>query len=384
LRDYALQRTDHFSSSFVKTEILRSCVDPRNIIQKSDRYNAAIGPAIYAFSKSLARCWNKTHWIFYTSGAHAEDISDWVHDQCQRLGLDFTTCHKIISDQKRQDGHVTRNALEWEIEMFRLLGVDEEILIELKENITTVGFSAHGYYFRKDGTRRTGEPHTSSGNSGMNAPMNIIMLRDQIPFEVDWSNPPFSVMVQGDDILIIVKPDIVQHLDSATSISIAADMGFLVKFYDITTDMSDLDYCSRYFWPTDSHPLGYVLAPKIGKVLNKIGYSRTATKCQYARNRGIALSLYKDVQHVPFLREWVNTLIQLTEGVEAEKLPYTHSIHSRKASQLNTQTLTFMYELYGLTPSDLHDWAIELSKVKSLPWHIEVDWIDDILDVDYA
>jgi hypothetical protein len=268
--------------------------------------------------------------------------------------------------------------------MFRLLGVDEEILIELEENITTVGFSSSGYYFWKDGTRRTGEPQTSSGNSGMNAPMNIIMLREQIPFEIDWSNPPFAIMVQGDDILIITLPSIVQYIQPDVSIEIAASMGFLVKFYDITTEMAKLDYCSRYFWPTDSHPLGYVLGPKIGKVLNKIGYSRTATKCPYARNRGIALSLYKDVQHVPFLREWVRTLIQLTEGVEAEKLPYSHSIHSREPSQPNDNTYEFLYDLYGLTESDIYEWTVQLSKVQSLPWHIEVDWVEHVLSVDYA
>jgi len=379
-----INKNDHFASTFIKTEILRSCEDPRNIVQKSDRFNAAFGPALYAFSKALARSWNKDHWIFYTSGAHAEDISDWIYGQCQRLSIDFDTCYKIVSDQKRQDGHVTRPALEWEILMFEMLGLDYEIIEGLKSQYVTIGFSSDGIFFMVEGTRQTGMPHTSSGNSMMNAVMNIIMLIQQLPPIASWYNPPFAIMVQGDDIFILCVEAIVPFIDSDRSIQIAASMGFLVKFYDTSTQLHELDYCSRYFWPTDSHLLGYVLGPKIGKVLNKIGYSRTATKCQYARNRGIVLSMYKDVQHIPFLREWSHRLLQLTEGVTPEELPYTHSIHSRKASELCSRSLSFLYRKYGLTDMDLYIWQQELSKVTSLPYHIEVDWVDEVLDIDYA
>jgi len=94
--------------------------------------------------------------------------------------------------------------------------------------------------------------------------------------------------------------------------------------------------------------------------------------------------MYKDVQHIPFLREWSHRLLQLTEGVTPEELPYTHSIHSRKASELCSRSLSFLYRKYGLTDMDLYIWQQELLKVTSLPYHIEVDWVDEVLDIDYA
>lgn len=362
---------------------MRSCTDPRNIIQFSDRNNVQHGPPLYAIGKTLALdCWNKHHWIFYTSGAHAEDISDWIHNQCIRLNLDFKTCYKVISDQKRQDGHVSVEALMFELKLYVLLGLPPEICVTLENETYTVGFTKSGIFFCRPGGRNTGAPNTSEGNSKMNAIMNLVMLHQQNPI-TNWNDPPIAIMVQGDDIFIIGLEDYLENISATKSIDLAAEMGFLVKFYDITRNLDDTDYCSRYFWPTYDHPLGYVLGPKIGKVLNKIGYSRTPTDCPYARNRGIALSLYKDLQHVPFLRKWVNHILLITEGYEAEELPYTHSIHSRSVSKPNAETWEFLYNRFGLTELDEDFFEIQLKQVDTLPYHIEIEWLNRVLDLDY-
>lgn len=382
-----LNKTDKIRKAHIKTEILRMTApsDVRLISAACDRYNVALGPSLYSWGKALSKCWNKDHWIFYTSGSHSEDISDWLLNQSTRLGLSFEELTKVLMDEKRQDSHVSAEALRWEHKMMAFMGVPTEITFELGGCIFVMGFTANGIFYCRLGSRNTGDPHTGSGNSSMNGVKCVDALRKALePYiDIDWSNPPFAVMIQGDDSLVLLDPKLRCYISTEMFIEHSATLGFQVKFVRITLDVTECDYCSRVFYPTDSHPLGYVLAPKIGKVLNKIGFSRKLVPCQFAHNRGIALSLYKDVQHVPFLKEWVDVLLKLSTGYEAADLPFDHSIHSRQAAEPNERTWDFLYAKYNLTACDLADFESSLSYITTLPWYTNMLDVDRLAVIDY-
>lgn len=379
-----LQTKDKYRKAFIKIEVLRMMTPAqvRLISAAQDSFNAFFGPPLYAFSKALNKSWNPNHWILYTSGRNAHDISDWIFGQCARIGTTFEDCIKILADEKRQDSHVSAQALAWEHKCLEYFGIPQEVVIELKECIIVIGFTNKGIMYFRIGSRNTGDPHTSSGNSHMNAVKILDALLGKLP-DVDLSNPPFAICIQGDDSLVLLDPQYEGVFTPEYFIQHSKELGFWVKFCNITNNIVDLDYCSRYFWPTHSHPLGYVLGPKIGKVLNKIGWSRKPVDNILQHNLSIALSLYNDVQHIPFLKEWCSHLMFLAGGELPIDLPYDHSIHARESCDMNDRTWDHLYERYKLTAMDLDQFCEQLHSTTSLPFCINFD-VDALCEVDYA
>lgn len=394
LLEIPLEMRDKFIEAFIKTELMYKTApyDVRNISAGKKRYNAYFGPPIYSWSKSLARSWNKNHWILYTSGCRSDDICDWIYNQCNRIGEDFEDILKIIQDESRQDSHVSEPALKWEHAMMEYMGVPVEVVFELKDCIIVIGFTSSGIMYHRIASRRSGDHHTSSGNSNMNGIKTIRIMIDLLL--VEWTalgytqeqmlqNPPFALAVQGDDTLFLCHSKFTSCFDADEIKRRSAKFGFKVKMIVISTDVTEIDYCSRNFYPTNEHPLGYILAPKIGKVLQKIGFSRKFVHKPYNHNRGIALGLFKDSRPVPFLREWCDKILELTDGYEPIEQDYNHSIFIEGEYHPNDFTWDYLGKVYDLYPTDLDDFKNQLDAVESLPWHLDVPFIDRIVASDY-
>jgi len=371
LHQSPLSYKDLFRKAFIKREIMSKSepYDVRLISGATDRFNAFFGPPLLGFSKGLSESWNKNHWIFYTSGTNAEDLSDWVLSSCDRLNLDFSNCLKMTADESRQDAHVSSQALAWEYEMLVFFGVDELVIDELRSTVNVVGFTRFGQRYKREGSRNTGDPITSSANSHMNAVKFVIVMIILLP-PFDLSNPPFALAVQGDDLLSLHTDETEQYLDPEAIKFINSRLGFKVKFIRLTRNVVDVDYCSRYFWPTDTHPLGYVPAPKIAKVLAKNGFSKNPVKDYYSHNRGIALGLLSDVAHVPFLREWISRLVEITEGYDSTPQYNPYKMHCRSPHVSNSLTWDHLFERYNLTQNDLSNFVSNLKEVDTLPYKI--------------
>lgn len=372
----------HLLEPHLKSEILREVTDPRLVsCPRNYEHAAHFGPHVLSLSKALTKCWNKEHWIMYTSGARAEDISDFVYNNCERLETTFDDCYKIAADQSRQDAHVTTTALDVEEILLAELGFDPQIASEMNPTFN-FGRTRRGVFYKVPGTRSTGVSATSVGNSLMNGLMTVFALYRQYTkyLKWDWFNPPVAVVIQGDDSLVLCKED---FFDKDEFVKDFRLFGFKVKFITVTQNVWDIDYCSRYFWPTDGHVLGYVLGPKIGKVLNKISCAKSYVSCPYSHNRGIYLSLQNDVNHIPFLRKWIKHLERLTTGYKATPQPYDFSIHSRRKYQICDRTWEFLYNLYGITELDETAFDYDLSGVTSLPYRIVLDNLEDMLEKDY-
>jgi hypothetical protein len=380
-----LQRTGwldkyHDLQPHLKSEILRQVKDPRLVsCPKWQEHAAYFGPFMLMLSKALSRSWNKCHWIMYTSGARCEDISDFILYNCERIGCSFELITKIAADQSRQDAHVNPPALSAEEIYLALLGLDPVKLRQMNRKMN-YGKSRCGVTYTVPGTRSTGVSATSVCNSMMNALMTLQCILNQIG-EVDLDDPPFCIIIQGDDSLVLIDP--MYDVSCDIFVSDCGAFGFKVKFVTKTTKIYEVDYCSRYFWPADDHPLGYVLAPKIGKVINKISCCRHEVKCAYSHNKAVCLSLYNDVNHVPFLRVLVKHLLRLTDDYKEVDMPYDFSLHSRAPHDISFRTWDFCHKLYGLNELDENEFDITLGKVNCLPYRINLPWLENALEIDY-
>jgi hypothetical protein len=206
----------------------------------------------------------------------------------------------------------------------------------------------------------------------MNAIKAIYTLLKLLP-PFDFSNPPFALAIQGDDSLILLRPEYEQYVSDEAIIAISAELGFCVRVVKITKDVVGLDYCSRYFWPTSSHPLGYVLGPKPFKVLCKIGFSKTEVENPKQHARGVALGLYRDVQHVPLLREWCARVLEITSHVVSEEISNKYAIHSTVGCEPTPLTSDHLYQRYGLTELDVSNFVEQLKQATDLPYFVSTD-----------
>ena len=384
LLDLPLEAKDLIRKAFIKTEIMYKVAsfDVRLISGATDRLNSFMGPELYSWSKELSRVWGGDHFILYTSGKTIEDIMTWIDSQCNRMGMTFDEAYKVGLDESRQDSHVHVQAKKYQTKLMAFQGVYEEVIV-VREGLTiTIGITSNGVFYARYGGRDTGDTDTGSGNSEMNATKNINYLVEALP-SFDLRNPPFAIAIQGDDSLIIMKPEFAQFISGRAVKAHSAKLGFKVKVFTASYNVYDMDYCSRYFWPSDDSPTGYCLGPKLGKVLQKIGWSKKTVVDTYQHNRSIALGLKKDVAHIPFLREWFSTIEKLTEGAKEKPLPFDHKLHVRQAHSEGWDTWDFIQYKYDLYETDLIDLENQLATVTSLPWHLDVPWIDRVVAGDY-
>ena len=52
-------------------------------------------------------------------------------------------------------------------------------------------------------------------------------------------------------------------------------------------------------------------------------------------------------------------------------------------SKPNAETWEFLYNRFGLTELDEDFFEIQLKQVDTLPYHIEIEWLNRVLDLDY-
>jgi hypothetical protein len=401
--------TMYYRKSFIKKEVLRSPIIPvrtktpqeiidehgelpspidiRAISGATDEFNVSVAPGLYQWSKALSRSWNPEHWILYTSGQTAESITSWMHNQCMRLDTTLEDCVKILSDESRQDAHVSVQALRWEHKLMLLQGVDPEIIYHLRQSINPKGFTQNGLFYRRKGTRQTGDPHTGSGNTNMNAIKllwTLIGIFRKEGIEVDLNNPPFAICVQGDDSFVLVHPKYLYMFKEIDFKEASKRLGFKIKFCLITQELSECDYCSRIFYPVTDTESGWMLGPKIGKVLHKIGFSSKPVHDQYRHNAGVISSLKYDCSYIPFMHEWYDKMKDLTKEHTPYKRKFDHGIHAAKYHQVDGERLwDMMWKRYDLTELDHVDFVKELEQVDSLPYRLNNDVIDRMLKVDY-
>jgi hypothetical protein len=317
--------------------------DPRAIQGGTDRLNAAYGPFCHKVSDQLRKIFGAHKGlsgakIIYTGGMTGEEIGE------VRAFFGDEDVTVIWCDNHRYDCHEGEQCTEAWRKVESKCGIREydQAQAAAKSMEKVFGYTRHGVKYSVNHTMTSGSHCTSSRNSFINATTTYDYL---------WSlgYREFVLLVNGDDNIIILrghktvdwqnkfKQDIKRHY---------LELGFEIKC-DMSHHWSDVEYCSSLFWPVEG---GYVLGPKVGKRMPKIGFS--LKKLMPGEVKGMLLGCSIECGYIPVLRNFVKHQLKLMHGVSKTEFVDDRKIYKSLPTtkhKPNDSTFQFFYDRYGIT-----------------------------------
>ena len=319
---YGLQRKHFYRGLFIKVEARMPTTDGLNVtagfdlvksaraIQSvSDRANAALGPFIHAVSKKISKLWSLKKYLCYCTGYTSEDVGRWWSSAVAHFGGE-ANCFALESDFSRMDCTVCFEALCSELDVYERFGVKDypQAYTTLLNQLSTQGFSRFGHVYGIFGTRKSGDPNTSVGNSILTGLSTARMLKT-----LGVPKHGYRAIFLGDDVLVIISK---KYRDRISVDAVSAEYlraGF-VSEPKIHEHPRDGSFCSQRFWPVAE---GTILGPKIGRFLYKAGWTTSHEHSPQTHMRGVALGIANWTSGIPVVREYVDAILRLTSKVEA-------------------------------------------------------------------
>lgn len=329
---------------------------PRLIQGLSSLAKILLGPWFLNYSNAMKVAWNAESWIWYSSGATAEDHSAWFCRAVDELGgADGLVA--IYSDYSKYDMTQSPRCIVGEHRSYIELGLLEhhelagQILKGMyRSQVRTSRWARTFFKFAVDGTRKSGDLNTSSGNSrttGMviGSFLKARGLRDHS-----------RIVVLGDDNLALVSrvafdqafTSFQDCIDQATEE--ATKLGFKLKV-GVTSNLLEAEYVSARFYPVGN---SYVFGKKPGRTMCKVGcFMAKAGRPDYnAYLKGTLQSLLPTSNHVPFLRVYVRELLDRLEGVDAVTVTDHYKVRGTEIHECDAETWTAFSALYGFGESE--------------------------------
>jgi hypothetical protein len=230
---------------------------PRPISGVNNETNVLLNPWIETVSKYFSTIFDRYHPNFYyVSGSTVDEVGDWFYRN------KFKYPYWYEDDFSMFDSTVSKLALREEFKIYDLFGPTDRIKELLNRQFITKGYTNYGDSYKVNGTRKSGDPNTSIGNSLLNILVHSYALQKQgIPLS------DFKLMVLGDDMVLLSKVRV--DIDKATNL--IKGLGFNPKF-KYTNKESELEFCSSNFVPTVN---SNILVTKFGRFLTKLSVAIT-------------------------------------------------------------------------------------------------------------
>lgn len=298
-----------YRSSFVKTEndlytspLGRKNKAPRLIQGAQAEFIVLVGPWIMALQDLLKRRWNtRNSNLVFTSGVSAEQAAAFI---CGGAGP------WVEDDLGKFDSTIRRPWCEYEVWLCEKFGAPRAVLDLMRANIATHGSTLHGWRYKCDGTRKSGDPYTSLMNSIINVLSHLYLYCSWTGHSVLSARKTLRMLAQGDD-------NCMRHLERVQFPWQAgmATLGFESEaLYRQRIDQ--VEFCSCRIYETSG---GVVFGPKPGRVLAKMGYVVNPPQhvSQGSLMRGIALGLRRQCNFIPPLRVAVERILEITKADKA-------------------------------------------------------------------
>jgi hypothetical protein len=375
--------------AFVKREFLLKLddlgpydLDPRLIQGAQASYQIDTGPWTLAYSKFLAKKWSMASdsSIIYTSGMTANELGQAFDYAVEYMITNFGSCVTVEDDGKFWDGTQTEEAIKTENDLYAQHKPPAKVMRALKMQEVCVGATPHGVKYRAKGKRKSGDGNTSCGNSQTNASDHTFGIQETSGHTIEEIQFHVLMFVLGDDNLMFTH--IEYHKYIVDSVDVLRRLGLQPKM-KLNLDYRLSEYCSGWFWPSDT---GTVFGPKIGRVLMKNAWSRSAERQPESWSRAVALGLERDTHHIPILRALVKRQIQLTSKVAArpfmENSRYKFKFHASRKSNATTETYELLYLLYGVDQHQVQECERLIGAVERLPARINSPLFDAFFDAD--
>jgi hypothetical protein len=349
LKTQDLGPEDFIRNQFVKRELTMKGgpepedFDPRSIQGNSDRLAVSYGPFCSKLSKKVAEKWNKDHRIYYVSGATAEDVGEW-RKQFHDYPVTLLECDMSRFDSCQGEG-CYKNAML----LAEKFGIKEhEFACKAYEGKKCIqGYSAHGVKYRVPYTMPSGSDDTTIWNSFNNA--------TTLAFILDYISTTFGVrdnwkmVVLGDDALV-VWPEILSCYLQEKIVKVVRQLCLRLGLNakpKVSNEWFEVEFCSSLFWPVKG---GYVLGPKLGKRLPKIGFS--LRRLNEGEVKGMILGLRFEAGFLPVFSQYIEHHLKLLRHVVAVEHKDERSLYKALPAKKHTateDTELFFQERYGMS-----------------------------------
>jgi len=304
-------------SAFVKvendlysSEYGRKNKAPRLIQGATPEFICLVGPWIMALQDLFKRRWNIKNFVCFTSGVSAEKAASFILSGEGQW---------LEDDLGKFDCSIRKPWCDYEVWLADQFGAPRAVLDLMHANIMTHGISAHGWSYKCEGTRKSGDPYTSLMNSIINGVAHIFLYCDFSKRDLSSARHTLKMLVQGDDNLMRHREG--QHYNWQKGM---AGLGFDSEAI-YRQNSNQVEFCSSRLYTTNE---GAVFGPKPGKVLAKFGYIINPPKgvTRASMMRGVALGLDKNCSFIAPLKTVIDRVLELTKGIKAyvpRKLQFT-------------------------------------------------------------
>lgn len=303
---------------------------PRLIQGAQPGYIAFVGPMFMTIQAEIKRVWSKKFKVWFTSGAHAKELADYITEPCNFKWFE--------NDVSAYDASIGKELCELELFLARRMGATPIVLQLMRANIHTHGTTSHGIKYRCIGTRKSGDPFTSCYNSVLNGLMHLYVLSaGGNPSVLDGK---VKMLVQGDD-------NIMRHCSTLRpNWTVLLKLGFKCDNIYRRGPM-DSEFCSSRLYPVEG---GYCFGPKIGRLLNKLLAFNNPPLGVHPHSvaKGVALGLVAVATYVPFLTTIVVRILELTKTYTAyfeRGKEWMMSYDAQRADKF--RQLEFVDSIYG-------------------------------------
>jgi len=308
---------------------------PRGIQAASAPFIARVGPAFVPIQNAVKASWGLNHAVCFTSGVSAVDIGSYLDVEGQVFENDVTSW----------DASICQQLCQLEVWLARRLGAPRTVIDLMNANVNVRGWTTHGLKYWGPGTRKSGDPYTSLFNSILNGLMHMYcIVRSGV--SLDTALRSVRMCVQGDDNIMVYPRWMRPRFDLLLKLGFKADCIH-------RPSLATAEFCSCRFF---RHAGGWVLGPKLGRVMCKVGHfvDLPLSLDRLAVLRGVALGFLAAASYVPGLCNLVQAILMLTAGVQAHFLSawmrdYSMKFESVEMDDSSRLANLFMdYEYYGV------------------------------------
>jgi len=310
--EFGLTRKAFSRKAFVKIEPISKTVDgvfeeydPRTIMGMQDELQSTIGPWFTEISNCTKEILNTTCPILYAIGRNGKEVGAWFTLWRNKLG--GTRAQLGDADASRLDRSLARPVFEERIASLKKRGAPKFVTRAYRNKIYKFGFTRHGVQFCVDGSRASGDSDTSWDNT-----MIVVGFWIDVFHSLGWkAGDDYAIAVAGDDVVFIFNYVLdLTPLEQNFS-TMAASAGLSWKLW-LRRRLCDLVFLSGIFLPDVGG--NFVVVPKPGRLLSRLGWSRQVITDSHSHTRAIALGLRDATCTVPISGALITKMLNLTES----------------------------------------------------------------------
>jgi hypothetical protein len=256
--------------AFIKTEKLnlrrffkwKKTKASRLISGAHPKFVALVAPFISALQGFLRKRLNKDHILFFTPGAKAEEVAEFItQDEPENISetdfSEYDACIQLIWGK-------------FEIELCKRFGAPRAVIDLMTANLKTHGVATFGWKFWCGNRRKSGDPFTTLMNSIINGGAHIWSFAKERGLDtVAAVAEYFRIAVSGDDSVNAHTGAKIDWRKWMSRIGLQAESIY-------REDKHRVEFCSSRLTPCEANEDnrgGWTFGKKIGKVIAMMGWT---------------------------------------------------------------------------------------------------------------